>query len=76
MLSSYWIALFNPVPAGVIMPLVEGLKNEVVCRNNGVLSLSVHGAKFLAGAAAVEAGGQPGAWTLVAAQVLRGKRCS
>jgi uncharacterized protein YbjT (DUF2867 family) len=35
-LSSYWIALLSPVPAGVVMPLVEGLKNEVVCRNNAI----------------------------------------
>jgi uncharacterized protein YbjT (DUF2867 family) len=38
-LSSYWIALMSPVPAGVVMPLVEGLKNEVVCRNNAIREL-------------------------------------
>lgn len=38
-LSSYWIALLSPVPAGVVMPLVEGLKNEVVCRNNAIREL-------------------------------------
>lgn len=38
-LSSYWIALMSPVPAGVVMPLVEGLKNEVVCRNNHIREL-------------------------------------
>jgi hypothetical protein len=38
-LSSYWIALFSPVPAGVVMPLVEGLKNEVVCRSNAIRDL-------------------------------------
>lgn len=38
-LSSYWIALLSPVPAGVVMPLVEGLKNEVVCRNNEIREL-------------------------------------
>jgi len=30
-LSSYWINLCTSVPAGVVMPLVEGLKNEVIC---------------------------------------------
>lgn len=35
-LSSYWVNLVTPVPAGIAMPLVEGLKNEVVCRNKKV----------------------------------------
>jgi uncharacterized protein YbjT (DUF2867 family) len=38
-LSSYWVALLSPVPAGVVMPLVEGLKNEVVCKNNAIRDL-------------------------------------
>jgi uncharacterized protein YbjT (DUF2867 family) len=38
-LSSYWIALFSPVPAGVVMPLVEGLKNEVVCKSDEIRDL-------------------------------------
>lgn len=38
-LSSYWINLVTPVPAGVVMPLVEGLKNEVICRENRILDL-------------------------------------
>lgn len=38
-LSSYWINLITPVPAGVVMPLVEGLKNEVVCKNNAIREL-------------------------------------
>ncbi len=38
-LSSYWINLVTPVPAGIIMPLVEGLKNEVICRDNRILEL-------------------------------------
>jgi uncharacterized protein YbjT (DUF2867 family) len=38
-LSSYWINLITPVPAGVVMPLVEGLKNEVVCKNNAIRDL-------------------------------------
>ena len=38
-LSSYWINLMTPVPAGVVMPLVEGLRNEVVCRDNRIHDL-------------------------------------
>ena len=35
-LSAYWINLMTPVPAGIVMPLVEGLKNEVICRENRI----------------------------------------
>lgn len=38
-LSSHWINLVTPVPAGVVMPLVEGLKNEVICRENRIREL-------------------------------------
>jgi uncharacterized protein YbjT (DUF2867 family) len=38
-LSSYWVNLCTPVPAGVVMPLVEGLKNEVVCKNDAIRDL-------------------------------------
>ena len=41
-LSSIWIGMFTPVPAGVARPLLEGLKNEVICRENrirGVIAL-------------------------------------
>jgi len=38
-LSSYWINLMTPVPAGVVMPLLEGLKNEVICRDRRILDL-------------------------------------
>jgi len=38
-LSSYWINLVTPVPAGIVMPLVEGLRNEVICRDNLILEL-------------------------------------
>lgn len=38
-LSAFWINLVTPVPAGVVMPLVEGLKNEVVCRDNRIREL-------------------------------------
>lgn len=39
LLSSYWINLVTPVPAGVVMPLLEGLKNEVICRDNRIREL-------------------------------------
>ncbi|MEW6599672.1 MAG: NAD(P)H-binding protein [Nitrospirota bacterium] len=35
-LSAYWVDLVTPVPAGVAHPLIEGLKNEVVCRDNSI----------------------------------------
>jgi uncharacterized protein YbjT (DUF2867 family) len=38
-LSSFWINLMTPVPAGVVMPLVEGLKNKVVCRDHRIRDL-------------------------------------
>jgi uncharacterized protein YbjT (DUF2867 family) len=38
-LSAYWISLITPVPAGVVFPLVEGLRNEVICRENRIREL-------------------------------------
>ena len=35
-ISSIWISLFSPVPSGVTLPLLEGLKNEVICRENRI----------------------------------------
>jgi uncharacterized protein YbjT (DUF2867 family) len=32
-LSSYWVNLISPVPAGIARPLIEGLRNEVVVRD-------------------------------------------
>lgn len=34
-LSSYWVGLVSPIPAGIARPLIEGLRNEVVVRNPG-----------------------------------------
>lgn len=31
-LSSYWVGLVTPVKASIAMPLIEGLRNEVICR--------------------------------------------
>ena len=38
-LSSYWVDLVTTVPASVAHPLVEGLKNEVVCRENRIRNI-------------------------------------
>jgi uncharacterized protein YbjT (DUF2867 family) len=35
-LSSYWIHLVTPVQAGLARPLVEGLKNPVVCQEHKI----------------------------------------
>lgn len=38
-LSSYWVGLITPVPPSVSMPLIEGLKNEVICREHTIRTL-------------------------------------
>ncbi|MBT1073301.1 NmrA family NAD(P)-binding protein [Pelotalea chapellei] len=38
-LSSYWVALFSPVPPSVSMPLIEGLSSEVICREHSIRDL-------------------------------------
>ncbi len=38
-LSAYWVDLVSPVPSGVAHPLIEGMKNEVVCRDNRIDTL-------------------------------------
>jgi len=35
-LSSYWVDLVTPVPSGIAHPLIEGLRNEVVCRDDRI----------------------------------------
>ncbi len=35
-LSSYWVGFITPVPPSVSMPLIEGLKNEVICRDTTI----------------------------------------
>jgi uncharacterized protein YbjT (DUF2867 family) len=32
-LSSYWVDLVTPIPASLARPLIEGLKNDVVCQD-------------------------------------------
>jgi uncharacterized protein YbjT (DUF2867 family)/uncharacterized protein YndB with AHSA1/START domain len=38
-LSTYWLQLITPLPRSLIVPLVEGLRNEVICRDNRILDL-------------------------------------
>lgn len=38
-LSAYWIGLVTPVSPSVAMPLIEGLKNEVICRDTSIRDL-------------------------------------
>jgi len=38
-LSAHWVNLITPAPMGLIRPLIEGLKNEVVCRDKRILDL-------------------------------------
>jgi hypothetical protein len=33
-LSSYWVHLVTPVPAVIVQPLIQGLRNDVVVRDN------------------------------------------
>ena len=33
-LSSYWVHWFTPIPAGITVALVEGLRNDVVVTND------------------------------------------
>ena len=36
MLSAYWVDLVTPVPSGIAHPLIEGLRNEVICKDNSI----------------------------------------
>ena len=38
-LSAFWVNLITPVPAHLVRPLIEGLKNEVVCHDRRILDL-------------------------------------
>jgi uncharacterized protein YbjT (DUF2867 family) len=38
-LSSYWVGFITPVAPSVSMPLIEGLKNEVICRKHSIRDL-------------------------------------
>lgn len=36
LLSAYWVDLVTPIPSGIAHPLIEGLRNEVVCRDDRI----------------------------------------
>jgi uncharacterized protein YbjT (DUF2867 family) len=38
-LSSYWVGLVTPVKPSISMPLIEGLRNEVICRDTRIREL-------------------------------------
>jgi uncharacterized protein YbjT (DUF2867 family) len=38
-LSAAWIHLVTPVPAGIAKPLIDGLRNRVVCKENRIQDL-------------------------------------
>jgi len=38
-LSSYWVDLVTNVPSNVARPLIDGLRNEVICRNDKIKTL-------------------------------------
>ena len=38
-LAAYWVQLITPVPSSLVRPLIGGLKNEVTCRDEQILSL-------------------------------------
>ncbi|CAH2032263.1 NAD(P)H-binding protein [Trichlorobacter ammonificans] len=38
-LSSYWVGLVTPVQPSIAIALIEGLKNEVICRENRIREL-------------------------------------
>jgi uncharacterized protein YbjT (DUF2867 family) len=38
-LSSYWVGLVTPVKPSISMPLIEGLRNEVICRDTRLRDL-------------------------------------
>ncbi len=41
-LSSYWIHWMTPIPASIARPLIEGLKNEVIVRDDKARTLFPH----------------------------------
>ncbi len=38
-LSAYWAQLVTPIPAALVIPLIGGLRNEVVCKENRIREL-------------------------------------
>ena len=63
-LSSYWVHWMTPIPAGIARPLIEGLRNEVVVRDDAARQLfPAHPPAGLSTAvrqALAQSGGRPG----------------
>ncbi len=38
-LSSYWVDLVTPIPSNIARPLIEGLKNELICHDDTATKL-------------------------------------
>lgn len=38
-LSARWVSLVTPIPGALIRPLIAGMRNEVICRDNRILSI-------------------------------------
>jgi uncharacterized protein YbjT (DUF2867 family) len=36
LLSAYWVDLVTPIPSGVAHPLIEGMRSEVICRDDRI----------------------------------------
>jgi uncharacterized protein YbjT (DUF2867 family) len=39
LLSAYWVDLVTPISSGIAHPLIEGMKNEVICKDNSIETL-------------------------------------
>ena len=37
LLSAYWVDLVTPVPSGIAHPLIEGMKNDVICEDRSIM---------------------------------------
>jgi len=47
LLSAYWVDLVTPISSGIAHPLIEGMKNEVICKDNSIETLiPVHKTPF------------------------------
>jgi uncharacterized protein YbjT (DUF2867 family) len=68
-LSSYWVHLVTPIPAAIARPLIEGLRNEVIVRDQQARRLfkGIHPTGYLDSVASalqgLEAGNVETTWT-------------
>jgi hypothetical protein len=38
-LSAHWVDLVTPIPSGIAHPLIEGMRNEVICKDSRIEAL-------------------------------------